>query len=121
MRKSAIMSTAVLFVCFAQPGMHPQMARSHPYNVSQSSVTVYFGAPGNAADRAVARANFKRLSADRRKRITADSLKLLRLATDLKTQLDQGNRATQPEEAIRKAEEIAKLAHAIREKMVETF
>jgi hypothetical protein len=121
MRKFAIMSALLFFTCFAEPGMHSQMARAHPYNVSQSGLTLSFGGEGNVAQRSAARAILRRFSAERRKRITEDSLKLLRLATDLKAQFDEGNQASRPEEAVREAEEIAKLAHGIREKMVQTY
>jgi hypothetical protein len=121
MRKSAIISTVLLSICFAGSGVHSQMARTHPYNLSESGITIYLGEPENAGDRIFARQNFRRLSAERRKRITADGAKLLRLATDLKTQFEDGNQSMPPEEAIREAEEIAKLAHGIRERMIETF
>ena len=58
--------------------------------------------------------------ADRKKQIAEDSAKLLKLATDLKTEVDKTTLDTLSLTVIRKADEIEKLAHSIREKMKTT-
>ena len=54
---------------------------------------------------------------DRQKRLVADTEKLLVLATDLKAQVDKSNKDTLSVDVIKKAEEIEKLAHSVKERM----
>jgi nitric oxide reductase activation protein len=54
---------------------------------------------------------------DRQKRLVADTEKLLALATDLKAQVDKSNKDTLSVDVIKKAEEIEKLAHSVKERM----
>lgn len=56
-------------------------------------------------------------NAERRKQIAADSAALLKLATDLKAEVDKTNKDTLSITVIRKAEAIEKLAHSVKEKM----
>jgi ferric-dicitrate binding protein FerR (iron transport regulator) len=61
--------------------------------------------------------NFATANAERRKQIAEDSAKLLKLATDLKTEVDKTTKDTLSLSVIRKAGEIEKLAHNVKEKM----
>ncbi len=61
--------------------------------------------------------NFEAANAARRKLISDDTAKLLKLATDLKTEVDKTNQDTLSLGVIHKAEEIEKLAHDVKEKM----
>jgi hypothetical protein len=61
--------------------------------------------------------NFDAANAARKKQISDDTATLLKLATDLKTEADKTNQDTLSVGVIRKAEEIEKLAHGIKEKM----
>lgn len=54
---------------------------------------------------------------DRQKRLVADTDKLLALATDLKTEVSKTNKDTMSIDVIKKADEIEKLAHSVKEKM----
>jgi hypothetical protein len=54
---------------------------------------------------------------DRQKRLVADTDKLLALATDLKEQVDKSTKDTLSVEVIKKADEIEKLAHSVKERM----
>ena len=56
-------------------------------------------------------------SVDRQKRLVADTDKLLALATDLKQQVDKTNPNILSVDVIKKAEEIEKLAHSVKERM----
>ena len=56
-------------------------------------------------------------NAERRKQIADDSAKLLKLATDLKAEVDKTSKDTLSVNVIRKADEIEKLAHSVKEKM----
>ena len=53
----------------------------------------------------------------RRQEISDDSAKLLKMASDLKAEVDKTNKDTLSLGVIRKAEEIEKLAHSVRDKM----
>jgi hypothetical protein len=59
----------------------------------------------------------KARSVDRQKRLVADTDKLLALATDLKQQVDKTNQNILSVDVIKKAEEIEKLAHSVKERM----
>jgi hypothetical protein len=56
-------------------------------------------------------------NADRQKRLVADTEKLLTLATDLKAQVDKSTKDTMSVDVIKKADEIEKLAHSVKERM----
>ena len=61
--------------------------------------------------------NIEAANAERKKQIGADSAKLLKLATELKAEVDKTNKDTLSIGVIRKADEIEKLAHSVKEKM----
>ena len=61
--------------------------------------------------------NFDAANAERRKQIADDGAKLVKLATDLKAEVDKTTKDTLSLNVIRKADEIEKLAHSVREKM----
>ena len=61
--------------------------------------------------------NFEAANVERKKQIADDSAKLLKLATDLKAEVDKTNKDTLSLSVIRKADEIEKLAHNVKEKM----
>jgi nitric oxide reductase activation protein len=54
---------------------------------------------------------------DRQKQLVADTERLLNLANELKTEVDKSNKDTLSLDVIRKADEIEKLAHSVKEKM----
>ncbi len=59
----------------------------------------------------------KKLNEQRQLDIQKDTEKLLQLATELKQYVDKTNEQTLSVSVIKKAEEIEKLAHAVKEKM----
>lgn len=61
--------------------------------------------------------DFTAANAERRKQIADDSAKLLKLANDLKAEVDKTNKDTLSLNVIRKADEIERLAHNVKEKM----
>ena len=63
------------------------------------------------------KANIEAANIERKKQISDDSAKLLKLATDLKAEVDKTSKDTLSLGVIRKAEEIEKLAHSVKEKM----
>ena len=68
-------------------------------------------------DQQAAQKSFAAANAERRKQIADDSARLLKLATDLKTEVDKTTKDTLSLSVIRKADEIEKLAHSVKEKM----
>jgi hypothetical protein len=61
--------------------------------------------------------SFEAANAARKKQIAEESTKLLKLALDLKAEVDKTNKDTLSVTVIRKADEIEKLAHDVKEKM----
>jgi hypothetical protein len=61
--------------------------------------------------------SFEAANAERKKQINSESAKLLKLATELKAEVDKTDKDTLSVGVIRKAEEIEKLAHSVKEKM----
>jgi cytochrome c-type biogenesis protein CcmH/NrfG len=61
--------------------------------------------------------DFEAANTERKKQIADDSEKLLKLATDLKTEVDKTSKDTLSLNVIRKADAIEKLAHDVKEKM----
>ncbi|HVJ07496.1 MAG TPA: hypothetical protein VM554_03880 [Acidisarcina sp.] len=59
----------------------------------------------------------KKLNATRQKRLEEDADKLLRLATELKAEVGKPGSAPLSADAAAKADQIAKLAKSVREKM----
>ena len=63
------------------------------------------------------KANFEAANAERKKQLTDDSAHLLKLANELKTEVDKTDKDTLSISVIRKADEIEHLAHIVKEKM----
>jgi hypothetical protein len=61
--------------------------------------------------------NYNAANEERKKQISDDSAKLLKLATDLKSEVDKTDKDTLSLNVIRKADEIERLAHNVKEKM----
>jgi hypothetical protein len=56
-------------------------------------------------------------NSDRQRQLVDDTQRLLSLANELKTEVDKSDKNTLSLEVIRKADEIEKLAHNVKEKM----
>jgi tRNA pseudouridine-54 N-methylase len=65
----------------------------------------------------VERQNFEAANAERKKQMSQESAKLLKLAAALKAEVDKNDKDALPPGAMRKADEIEKLAHSVKEKM----
>ncbi len=68
-------------------------------------------------DKQAKQQDYAAANAERKKQIADDSAKLLKLATDLKAEVDKTNKDTLSLNVIRKADEIEKLAHHVKERM----
>ncbi len=79
-----------------------------------------FGRPQRPEDEArekLVKDMAKRRNAERQEEIKRDSEKLLKLATELKDYVDKSNENILSIEVVKKAEEIEKYAHSVKEKM----
>jgi len=88
----------------------PQIEQSSDRAVAQNPVE-----PTNSQEDEKPVANLS----PRQKQIAADKARLLKLATELKTEIDKSGSGTLSVTAIRKANEIEKLAHTVRQEMNE--
>jgi hypothetical protein len=61
--------------------------------------------------------NVEAANVERKRQIGEDSARLLKLATDLKVEVDKTSKDTLSLGVIRKADEIERLAHSVKEKM----
>lgn len=59
----------------------------------------------------------KKANEERQAQLKRDTDRLLKLATELKTSVDKSNENTLAVDVVKKAEEIEKLAHSVKEKM----
>ena len=59
----------------------------------------------------------RQINDDRQKRLVEDTTKLLALANELKAAVDKSNKDTLSLDVVRKADEIEKLAHSVKERM----
>jgi len=59
----------------------------------------------------------KKANQERQAQLKRDTDKLLQLATDLKAEVDKSNENVLAVDVVKKAEEIEKLAHSVKEKM----
>jgi hypothetical protein len=74
--------------------------------------------PGMSQPQMMQRAEQRRmLMSERQKRLVADTDKLLALTTALKEQVDESNKDVLSLDMVKKAEEIEKLAHSVKERI----
>jgi hypothetical protein len=59
----------------------------------------------------------KKRNAERQKKLVEDTTKLLALANELKAAVDKSDKNTLSLDVVRKADEIEKLAHSVKERM----
>jgi hypothetical protein len=118
-RSVAMMSALLALAGLMQPRSQSQVSSEGPntFSIRMPDADEPMGAVGRHALREANR----RLILDRQKQMADDSAKLLRLATDLKAEVDSSSQHTLSTGAVRKADEIAKLAHNVKEKMKLTF
>lgn len=63
------------------------------------------------------KSSFDAANAERKRQISDDSARLLKLATELKTEVEKTSKDTLSLSVIHKAEDIEKLAHSVQQKM----
>jgi hypothetical protein len=73
--------------------------------------------PPDEQETRLAKEQAKAANQQRQQHLKQDTDKLLKLATELKTEVDKSNANILSVEVIKKADEIEKLAHSVKEKM----
>ena len=73
--------------------------------------------PGEGPSPSMEASQARLRNADRQKQLVLDTQKLLTLANELKVEVDKSTKDTMSLDVIRKADEIEKLAHSVKEKM----
>jgi len=68
-------------------------------------------------ERNAKKANFEAANEERKRQLTDDSAALLELSNELKTELNESTKDTLSVDVVRKADEIARLAHNVQVKM----
>jgi hypothetical protein len=99
-----------LFVWLAIPGV----AQIHPG--AQQRVDAAPSPDDETRDR-ISRELAKRINLERQAALKADTEKLVKLAGELKEYVDKSNENVLSLEVLKKAEEIEKLAHSVKDKM----
>jgi hypothetical protein len=73
--------------------------------------------PGDGPSPSMEASQTRLRNVDRQKQLVLDTQKLLTLANELKVEVDKSTKDTMSLDVIRKADEIEKLAHSVKEKM----
>jgi hypothetical protein len=94
-------------------------AATPPPQGRQSPAVPHDLGPGDAneGEQRLAREMAKKANQERQAALKADTDKLVKLAGELKEYVDKSNENMLSLDVVRKAEEIEKLAHSVREKM----
>jgi hypothetical protein len=94
-------------------GQLPQQPQPGQIPIRPGGLPPDFGPSSPKVEEQQARAR----STERQKKLVADTDKLLSLATELKTDVDKTNQNILSMDVIKKADEIEKLAHSVKERM----
>jgi hypothetical protein len=103
---------------FSLPALTQDASQSAPQNPIQ--IPRLGTIPGDRQDEEHAKIEkdmAKRLNHERQVQLQRDTENLLKLATELKKYVDKTNENTLSLEVVKKADEIEKLAHSVKEKM----
>jgi hypothetical protein len=116
----------VRFKLFALGTIFSMTLMSPTLSLGQNPATITqrqhsLGTPGDdqeSEERArIEKEQAKKANRERQEQLEKDTSSLLKLATELKQSVEQSNEHTLSLEVIKKAEEIEKLAHRVKEKM----
>jgi len=102
----------------AQPGQQPTGGDvDKPYLLPEANRLPDANDQMKMRDQKAKQQNFDVANAERKRQLSDESAKLLTLAMALKTEVDKTNKDMLSLNVIRKADEIEKLAHNVKEKM----
>lgn len=100
-----------------QPVGRGQRSGSPQVIPPQQTPNVPIQEPGITLSPQIEQEQAKLRNTDRQRKLIADTQKLLSLATELKSDVDKSTKDTMSLDVIKKADEIEKLAHSVKEKM----
>jgi hypothetical protein len=113
-----MLGTAALLATAAQTGQEPATAGPEkPYIIPSANPMPDANARMQMHDKQAKEQSFEAANLERKRQLSDDSTKLLTLAMSLKAEVDKTNKDTLSLNVIRKADEIEKLAHNVKEKM----
>jgi hypothetical protein len=118
-RSCLCLAATIGFAVLSQSGQQQQQPLRPPHPILLPDVN----RPPDANDQMVMheqqakKQNYAAANIERRKQISDDSARLLKLAADLKAEVDKTTKDTLSLNVIRRADEIEKLAHDVKEKM----
>jgi hypothetical protein len=101
----------------AQPGQQPSQNTDKPYLLPEANRLPDVNDQMKMRNRDAKQQSFDAANAERKKQLSDDSTKLLTLAMALKAEVDKTNKDMLSLNVIRKADEIERLAHNVKEKM----
>ena len=113
----AVMAALACAVGLSQQPRAPGAAQGQPAIKSQANQPPDANQQMKMRDQQAKKQNFEAVNAERKKIIADESALLLKLATDLKTEVEKTNQDTLSLNVLRKAEMVEKLAHDVKEKM----
>jgi hypothetical protein len=109
---------AIALLTGAAPGQQPSGGdMGKPYLLPEANRLPDANDQMKLRDKEAKQQNFDAANAERKKQLSDDSIKLLTLAMALKAEVDKTNKDMLSLNVIRKADEIEKLAHNVKEKM----
>jgi hypothetical protein len=128
-RFGSLLLLALFLIISVRPGLtQSSLAGNGAALSSQGAVSAqrqqmdYATGPGNGGfDSLMAERRAKMLNNERRKSLVSDSDKLLKLATELNSEIAHSNSGSLTPDQLRKVAEIEKLARGVRDKMVMTI
>jgi hypothetical protein len=97
--------------------MHPSTQNQQPTMPGGGPMSGAHGLGAEPLPPRIEEQQAKARNSERQKKLVADTDKLLALATDLKAQVDKTNKDVLSVDVIKKADEIEKLAHSVKERM----
>lgn len=116
-RAAAFLAMMAACTGAAHPGQQSANPADHGYLIPQANRMPDANDQMQMRDQQTKQQSFAAANIERKKQIGDDSAKLLKLATELKAEVEKSNKDTLSVGVIRKAEEIEKLAHNVKEKM----
>jgi hypothetical protein len=112
MRAKPLAWSLFLFLCFARPAAAQSRQGLPPQRIDGTVAPE----ESDARDR-ISRDLVKRANLERQAALKADTDKLVKLAGELKQYVDKSNENVLSVDVLKKAEEIEKLAHSVKDKM----
>jgi hypothetical protein len=116
-RMAWILSFCFLFAISANPQAPGTRQPNPPSQSSPSSHDLVVNGDAAEAQQRMTRELAKRANLQRQAALKADTDKLLKLAVELKDSVDKSSENVLSLEVLKKAEEIEKLAHSVKDKM----